>query len=177
MKVCHVITSSPEDVGGTIHVAKSISDNIDSDIVSGRGSGILGILYSFLIAIRLLFSDYDIVHIHDMQGYGYAKLPGFMRKKTVYTVHGNWIDYYNAMPPRSLGEKFIAWMSKNMQKTIMKNSDRVVAVSISNMERLVSGYGADPSRICVIYNGVDTARFRPEGRKPRNVGLFVGDNA
>lgn len=178
MKICHVITSRPENVGGTVHVVRHISGNIKSDIMSGKGSGIFGIIYSFFLAMRLIFSRYDIVHIHDMQGYGYSKLPRFMKKRTVYTVHGNWVDYYKALPPESIYQRFIAWMSRKMQKTIAQNADVVVAVSDSNRKTLISAYGISPSKIRLIYNGVDTNHFRPHrSMAKKNVALFVGDNS
>ena len=34
-----------------------------------------------------------------------------------------------------------------------------------------------PENIGIIYNGVDIAKFRPAGRKPKNVAIWVGDNA
>jgi len=67
-----------------------------------------------------------------------------------------------------------------------RRSDVTIACSKSEKADLVSFYGVDPKKIRVIYNGVDSTRFKPMGKKiarkflglpeNKNYAIWVGNN-
>lgn len=56
-----------------------------------------------------------------------------------------------------------AWLSlvRRVEAEAVARSELVLAVSEEDRHGFVDGYGADPSRVVVVPNGADTARYRP----------------
>lgn len=82
----------------------------------------------------------------------------------ILTEHGiafrELLLYYNTFLYSETSKIFWTVFTRNVVRTIYLNADLVVPVCSANKtweERL----GAPPSRVRVIYNGVDTQRFRP----------------
>lgn len=58
-------------------------------------------------------------------------------------------------------------------QSYVRNADRLVAVSTEVRRRLLSEYHSDPTRICVVPNGIDTERFKPDVEARERIrGLF-----
>ncbi len=178
IKICHVLMLNPQkNIGGTPLVVKELMKRIDSDYVCGVGYGFFrSIISPFFNAIIILTGGYDIVHIHDTQGYVYAMLPKFMRKKMVFTAHGITTGYFDAMKPEGFFQRLKAMTEIFMHKMIIKKSDAVIAVSNHIKSEIIKQYRVDGSKIFVIYNGVDTDKFKPAGKRKINVAIWVGDN-
>ena len=71
------------------------------------------------------------------------------RKKTVVTVRGNEaIYYFNKGPVRKIVQQRL------------KEFDHVIAVSKDLKDKILAEFGVDKSRISVIANGIDPAKFR-----------------
>jgi len=177
-KICFVLNANPESLGGTPIVVRNLMRYIKSDVFYGRGKGIFSFLYPFITAIKLLFRNYDVVNIHDTQGYVYAILPKFLRKKSkiVYTCHGLWKVFFDAEPPKGLLQKIKANFAIIMQKSIIKNADHIIAVSNFVKRKLIEFYKVSNKKITVIHNGVDTKKFRPFGTKNKDMYIWVGTN-
>lgn len=58
------------------------------------------------------------------------------------------------------------WLDGCLTRFILNTSDALVACSESLAQRMVKAFGIPSSRVTVIYNGVDPARFRPDCPAP-----------
>lgn len=173
MRVCFVSDSDPDrHSGGTPAVVREIMKRFGGCKVSGSRNAIMNIFLMALAPFRILMGDCDIVNMHDTQGYFYTFVP--RRKKIVCTCHGLWENYYKIMPPASRADRIKSFMAKRFQRRILEKSDHITAVSESVKRQIMNAYGIDGSKITVIYNGVDTSRFKTG--KPGRGFIWVGDN-
>jgi glycosyltransferase involved in cell wall biosynthesis len=125
------------------------------------GSG--GVRY--LSAIRRLGRHFSrtrphIVHTHNFVSHVHAAPAARLaRLPVVHTKHG-----------RALAS--FAW-SKRFRRFLYDLADKIVVVSNETGESFRAKSGVDPAKIVVIYNGIDTARFRDLDRAGarRELGL------
>jgi glycosyltransferase involved in cell wall biosynthesis len=103
-----------------------------------------------------------IVHAH---GHPYltsllaGKLAKLYDKPFVLTQHNTFIDYNNIF---NEVEKF---NDVSVGKQNLRNADKIICISSATRDYVLR-LGAKPSKVQVIYNGVDLARFRPiKGKK------------
>ena len=186
MKICHILTANPyKEIGGTPLVAMSIikccrQHGIEAEAKHGIGvQPFKGFIYPIFLALRLFRNKYDIIHMHDHQGYWYTFLPKRLKKKIVYTSHGETTEYYNSIKPVGIVDKLKARVLIAIQKRLVTQADVVVAVSNAVKENIIKYYGVNPEKIVVIYNGVDTEKFRPRKKikHGKKTALWVGTNA
>ncbi|HXV46224.1 MAG TPA: GT4 family glycosyltransferase PelF [Nitrososphaera sp.] len=82
----------------------------------------------------------------------------------IITEHGvafrELLLYYNAYLRDEPSNIFWKLFSANVVKTVYSMADVIAPVCYANA-RWEESFGVDPSKIKVIYNGVDTAKFRP----------------
>lgn len=101
-------------------------------------------------------TDFDIIHAHDWMTYpaglAVARQSG---KPLVIHVHATEFDRAGE------GGSPVVY---DIEKTALKECDRVVAVSRWTSEVLVNRYEADPSKISVVHNGV----FQSSGGRERS---------
>lgn len=110
----------------------------------------------------LIFTEYDIIHAH--YGFHSAMLPLlFGWKPLVVTFHGS--DALHE-PNRNRLYKFL-------QKRVIANATKIIAVSGVIKTELVNKLGADPEKVCIISCGIDTQRFRfrPKREARKRLGL------
>ena len=122
----------------------------------------LGIPYSiptvpsFPTFIKAVKSS-KIVHVH---GHPYltsltaAKLAKLYSKPLVLTQHNTFIDYNNIF------DHIERLNDLTVGKQNLNGADKIIAISNATKDYVLS-LGAKPSKVEVIYNGVDLARFRP----------------
>ena len=142
MKICHILSADPKnEIGGTPMAARSIHDYIKSHkemasvIKHGKGPGIIKtIFYPIFNALSLINSDYDIIHIHDPQGYFYTLFPRFLRKKIIYTSHGETTAYCN---------EAVRLLIQNKGKACNKNTGKAYQES---------RYGCSCFKLCKEFN-------------------------
>jgi glycogen synthase len=67
-------------------------------------------------------------------------------------------------------------LSSWIERTAIKNADAVVAVSRETRSEILQCYDIDPSRIQVIYNGVDAEVFRPSEPSPTLQKFGIADD-
>lgn len=102
----------------------------------------------------------DVVHTHTW----YAAMAGFWAKKLygmpfVLTTHS--LEPLRAWKAEQLGSGY--QMSSWMEKTAIESADAVIAVSNGTKADILRAYPAlDPTRIHVIYNGIDLEEYRPD---------------
>ena len=113
--------------------------------------------------------EFDIVHGHEVFG-----SPGYRHRsdknyRYVYTVHGL---AYNLISREKL--KPLAKILHYPERRACKKADKVVAVSENTKKEVVEEYKVDPGKVEVIYNGVDTEKFRPT-KSFENRVLYVGE--
>ena len=173
MQVCYVLDSDPDRYnGGTPNVVRNIRRYVGGHTVSGSRSAVKNIILMLAAPLRVAASGCDVVNIHDTHGY-FCTFRPFM-KKTVYTCHGLWKNYYRISPPRTAADKIKSRMAMFFQGRILKKADRIIAVSNSVKGQITQEYHIEPEKISVIHNGVDTEVFSP-GK--RGIGfIWVGDN-
>lgn len=94
----------------------------------------------------------DIIHAHDWMGvYAAGPIAQLYNIPLVWTVHSTEYDRAAGMPvhPGILA----------IEQESIENVDHTITVSKRMKQNLVYHYNADPNKISVIYNGIDTARF------------------
>lgn len=98
-------------------------------------------------------NKYDIIHAHDwLNVIAGIKLKYFLSKPLVLTVHSTEYDRTANLSP---WQKIV-----DIEKEGIKHADRIIAVSRRTKNQLVEKYGADKTKIAVIYNAVDSTKFR-----------------
>ena len=103
-------------------------------------------------------SQVDLVHTHTW----YASMAGFWAKKLfnipfVLTTHS--LEPLRAWKAEQLGTGFA--MSSWMERTAILDADAVIAVSKGTRTDILKAYpDIDPTRIHVIYNGIDLAEYQ-----------------
>jgi UDP-glucose:(heptosyl)LPS alpha-1,3-glucosyltransferase len=126
--------------------------------------------FSAALPRRLKASAYDIVHVHDCQG-----LLGDVI--TAHSCSAAWFDVARrnaGFPKGQLSRVYpphasmVAWERFALHRSQVP----IIAVSRKTGDELVDFVGVDPGRIHVIYNGIDTKRFRPaESRSAAQAAL------
>ena len=118
-----------------------------------------------------LGSNFDIIHFHS-HGIPFinTSIP------TIVTEHGTAVGFFNSLDSIDLSSfilKMFAHMYISIDKNILKNANKVSAVSDSCAYELKKYYGIE--NVSVVNNGVDTNLFIPSSRK-HNEGyiLYVG---
>jgi starch synthase len=100
----------------------------------------------------------DVIHTHTW----YVSMAGFWAKKLygipfVLTTHS--LEPLRAWKAEQLGTGYV--LSSWMERTAMLDADAIVAVSHGTKDDIVKAYPeVDPSRIHVIYNGIDLEQYQ-----------------
>ncbi|MFO8083586.1 MAG: glycogen synthase [Desulfobacterales bacterium] len=99
----------------------------------------------------------ELVHCHTW----YTYLAGCLIKQIIgipmiITAHS--LEPLRPWKKEQLGDAYYA--TSWLEKTALENADAVIAVSESMKSDLVSIYQIDPDKVDVIYNGIDTERFK-----------------
>jgi starch synthase len=123
----------------------------------GKFKGALEALSLNLTQVKAL-KGIDIVHTHTW----YVSMAGYLAKKLyevpfVLTTHS--LEPLRAWKAEQLGSGYA--MSSWMEQTAILDADAIVAVSQGTKADILRAYPAvDPTRIQVIYNGIDLAEYQ-----------------
>jgi glycosyltransferase involved in cell wall biosynthesis len=110
-------------------------------------------------------------------------IPPNVGRAHISTVHSTWAGEANAIQGEpysrlNANEKFLVsftWFLRIFEERMMKRSQKLIAVSDFTRLELKRYYGVAESKIRVIHNGVDTAKFQPAADK-RKVKAELGFN-
>jgi len=113
-------------------------------------------------------SGFDIIHANLPLVPSFA-VPSESANALVSTVHSTWKGEAEAIkhggrrklnPNEKLMLRFNSLL-RSYEKRLMRRSDALVAVSLYTRNELTELYDIDEEKIHVIYNGVDTKKFKP----------------
>ena len=144
-------------------IGNGASDNYSRDLIGA----IEDFTHLSLASLKASSTKYDLVHCHDWLTIS----AGIMARNAlniplVLTMHSTEYDR-NPIPWN--------WIS-DIESLGVKTADRTIAVSGKMRDSLVEKFHADISRIHVVYNGIDVAKYRKKEvcvRKDKLV-LFLG---
>ena len=168
---------SPIIVTNRIETPKNyVVDGVPVDCYTSFNMGFrLGIPYSiptigsfptFTKAVK----NNQLIHAH---GHPYltsllaGKLAKFYDKPFILTQHNTFIEYNNFFDKVELINDLA------IGKQNLKNADKIIAISNATKEYVLS-LGADSRKVVVVYNGVDTDRFRIIPNKRRDLRRELG---
>lgn len=144
-----------------------------SKITQGTEGKFKGALEALSVNLDMVkhLESVDVVHTHTW----YASMAGFWAKKLyaipfVLTTHS--LEPLRAWKAEQLGSGYR--MSSWMEKTAIENADAVIAVSQGTRADILRAYPAIvPSRIHVIYNGIDLDEYRRDPDTAKIAALRV----
>lgn len=142
---------------GKLHVRGAEPWAEISNGTEGKFKGALEALSLNLTQVKAL-EGIDIVHTHTW----YVSMAGYLAKKLygvpfVLTTHS--LEPLRAWKAEQLGSGYA--MSSWMERTAILDADAVIAVSKGTKADIERAYpDVDPSRIHVIYNGIDLAEYQ-----------------
>jgi starch synthase len=131
-----------------------------AEITSGTEGKFKGALEAFSLNLTQVkaLEGIDVVHTHTW----YVSMAGFLAKKLygvpfVLTTHS--LEPLRAWKAEQLGSGYA--MSSWMERTAILDADAIIAVSKGTKADIQAAYpDVDPSRIHVIYNGIDLAEYQ-----------------
>ncbi len=113
--------------------------------------------------------EFDLIHVHDWlgipAGIGIKKITG---KPLVITFHSTEFDRTAGHPWERIAE---------IEREGLKKADLIIAVSEFMKRQLIEKYSADPSKIKVIYNGINPEEIDANAEKglfKKKVVLYLG---
>ncbi len=113
------------------------------------------------IARKHAKKKFDLIHVHGRFNVGAAVMA---RKLTgvpfVWTVHSTIFDESSERKPDN-------WQH-NIEKIGVNEADRIIAVSKRTKQELTKRFKAKRSKISVVYNGIDSAKFAVTKKKKKN---------
>lgn len=137
-------------------------------------------------------TGFDIIHANLPLVPSFA-IPKDSAKAIVCAVHSTWKgeaivtkrDNPKELNPNEKSMLRFNFVLRSYEKKLMNKSDALIAVSKYTVDELTQLYGIDEKKIHVIYNGVDTKKFKPRQNrdelrrefgleKDNKVVLFVG---
>lgn len=143
---------------------------------------ISGFSYRAFFALRKLHEKFHFDIIHDNQCIGYGLL--FMKALGIPVIatihHPLTIDLENVLERASSFKnrmKGVMFYPILMQKIVSKRLDHIITVSEDAKQRIAQDFGVPLYKQSVVYNGIDTAIFKPLPhckKNPRKI-LFVGN--
>ncbi len=127
-------------------------------------------LKGFYQELKKRKNDFDVIHGHGMDSLSYLMLKKRIEDlpPLVYTLHG--------ISEKHISRKCLQPVANVLyypERKVVKNADQLIAVSKDAKSRSSEHYGVVEEEIEVIYNGVDTEKFRPVNEFDNKI-LFVG---
>ena len=128
-------------------------------------------------------SPFDVVHTNLPLVPSFA-VPEELETALVCTVHSTWKGEAEAIKSEGFGrlnlnEKFMLEFNaflRSSEKKLMKRADALIAVSQYTKKELTEFYNISEEKIHVIYNGVNTQKFKPPNRNKTELRRELGLN-
>ena len=122
----------------------------------------------FKIASNVLKSDISFSWFAGDHAFISVLFSRIFRKKSVVVVGGVDVAY---VPELNYGQFTLKWYKKKLTKYALKKADVVLPVSNFTKNEILKK--VKPKQLAVVYNGVDTERFKPKGEK-ENIIVTIG---
>ena len=126
---------------------------------------------------KLNLDRYNIIHTNSEHGH-FFRATG---KVVVNTIHHNVFEtHYKKYTsiPQKIFHQF--WIKPNLKKSL-KMADLTIAVSHHTRHSIINTFSIDPAAVHVVYNGIDTQRFKHTEMDKKNIDktrlLFVGNTS
>jgi len=169
-----------QELGHDVHVvarhsldSTEIIDGVNVNYVRGTGNPLTRYWRFARSASKKLEElnkkfGFDIIHANLPLVPSFA-IPSESANALVSTVHSTWKGEAEAIrrgsrrklnPNEKLMLRFNSLL-RSYEKKLMKRSDALIAVSFYTRNELTELYDVDEEKIHVIYNGVDTKKFKP----------------
>ncbi len=133
----------------------------------------LNLLYSLLLNfyINFLIEKNKLGIIHLNCGPGGILLLKKPKSKFICTVVHTYYQQQKYIPSQKW--KYLLYL---LEKRMYKNADKLIAISEDTMKTLISNYEVEPSKVDLIYSGVNINKFRKIDniKKIKHSLLFVG---
>jgi glycosyltransferase involved in cell wall biosynthesis len=129
---------------------------------------VLGRVMTFRTKLDALLArqTFDLIHFRStFEGYRLARDRGRHGAALLYEVNGLPSVELPHAHPRIRGDALLAARLRHQEDVCLREADHIVTVSAVSRQYLI-GRGADPAKISVIPNGVDTDLFSPPERPP-----------
>lgn len=139
--------------------------------VSAYSGGLLHAASRFADGVAGMLDDLptpDVIHAHDWLTAPAALVAKrVLNKPLVFHVHSTEKDRCAQTPDETI---------RHIEARVLEQADTVVAVSERTRRQLISAYRVDPSRIEVVYNGIDPPKADGCGRSRTDPSLicFIG---
>jgi glycosyltransferase involved in cell wall biosynthesis len=159
-----VEVAMPED-GGNVTATDFVEHGVKFHALAIAG----GFSVAAVQQLRRLMVGADLVHLHGARAALFGRLAaatlGGQRPRVVYTIHGFAAPHY--APPRRQ-------LLLGVEQTLAPLVDRFIAVSHHEKGALVAAGVTQPDRVCVVWNGIDIARFQAEATDVATVRAALG---
>jgi alpha-maltose-1-phosphate synthase len=135
-------------------------------------NSVLGTFSSNLSMVRDTI-DAQVVHTHTW----YASFAGFLAKHLyqvpfVATVHS--LEPLRPWKEEQLGRSY--HLTTWVERLALENADRIVAVSQNSRAEILEHFNVDPSRVVVIYNGIDLDVWNPNPSDATRKAFDIAEN-
>jgi glycosyltransferase involved in cell wall biosynthesis len=139
-------------------------------------SSILSFYGSTQLNSRRLFeslhekNNFECINLHQpFSSLGVVNSPLSIQLKKIYTCHSLSFEEYQSRNPKTgspIGN-LMRWINtqgrKEVEKKVLKASDRIIVLSQYTQDKLWKAYKIPSQKILIIPGGVDLERFRPAG--------------
>jgi len=106
--------------------------------------------------------DYDILHFHDDVDLSFSLFSYFIKRPKIFQCH-------------TLAGTYTRYKNRSLPRTILRKAGNSY-ICVSNFaKKLLLDLGVPESKIFILYNGVDTEKFKPDkAEKVDNLILYAG---
>lgn len=108
-----------------------------------------------------LLDEYDILHFHNDVDLTFPIFSYFVRKHKIFHMHCLFMTY-------------TSYKKNCIKRTLLKKLTHLYIAASKQIMNFAIELGIPEEKIKVIPNGVDTSKFKPCGKKDKNLILFVG---
>lgn len=132
----------------------------------------LSFAFNLMNKIKPKITSYDVIHFNQMQ---MPKIVDFFldnHENIVYTLHHPW-----TFDLKENNDKIFWHSAVKFDKINASKIPKIITVSKDSKRKIIKDYNVIPEKIHVVYNGIDTHKFKSfeDIQKNENQVLFVGD--
>ena len=103
---------------------------------------------------------FDVIHTHGGTAGFWGRLVAVCLKhkpKIIHTYHG--LHYLNTTQTKSLQQKIKTAIFQTIDQLLLQITDQIICVCRSDYEKAIAAKVATPSKIAIVYNGIEIDKF------------------